>query len=195
MLALSNIYTWLGFHERRLRTLSNIVENSLIRAIFTAYFVQISTGPYTPIWSIQLVYFVYIKHTGERAKIVSLSVQNSGQGRRVRIVCKVSGQPPPKVTWFKDGRSISRNRSKYQFVYFRCVPHHSSSSSRPLCSHNRKRPITLPAQKTIRADNPIGDTQRHRPVRVPSEEQDGQTDRVPCHMGGRHGQSEHRGFP
>lgn len=60
-------------------------------------------------------------HTGELAKIDSLTVQNSGLGRRVRIVCKVSGQPPPKVTWFKDGRSIGRNRSKYQFVYFRYV--------------------------------------------------------------------------
>jgi hypothetical protein len=43
------------------------------------------------------------------------------EGKRARIVCKVRGQPPPKVTWFKDGRSIARNRERYQFVHLRLV--------------------------------------------------------------------------
>ncbi|XP_022208307.2 protein vein isoform X2 [Drosophila obscura] len=38
-------------------------------------------------------------------------------GRELRIVCKVSGQPPPKVTWFKDDKSINRKRNVYQFKH------------------------------------------------------------------------------
>ncbi|XP_037044668.1 protein vein isoform X2 [Bradysia coprophila] len=58
---------------------------------------------------------------GQRASIESLMANNSTarEGRRIRIVCKVRGQPPPKVTWFKDGRSIGRNRARYQFVHLR----------------------------------------------------------------------------
>ncbi|XP_020816985.1 protein vein isoform X3 [Drosophila serrata] len=38
-------------------------------------------------------------------------------GRELRIVCRVSGQPPPKVTWFKDDKSINRKRNVYQFKH------------------------------------------------------------------------------
>uniref|UniRef100_A0A182QX24 Ig-like domain-containing protein n=1 Tax=Anopheles farauti TaxID=69004 RepID=A0A182QX24_9DIPT len=37
----------------------------------------------------------------------------SGAGENVRLVCRVSGQPPPKVVWFKDKRQINRNATKY----------------------------------------------------------------------------------
>ncbi|CAO1371308.1 unnamed protein product [Diamesa serratosioi] len=57
---------------------------------------------------------------GKRASIDSLTSNITvREGKRVRIVCKVSGQPAPKVTWFKDGRSINRNRLKYVFVHLR----------------------------------------------------------------------------
>lgn len=39
--------------------------------------------------------------------------------RRARIICKMYGEPSPKVTWFKDGRSINRNRTKFEFVHSR----------------------------------------------------------------------------
>jgi len=38
-------------------------------------------------------------------------------GKKLRIVCEVSGQPPPKVTWFKDDKSINRKRNIYQFKH------------------------------------------------------------------------------
>ncbi|XP_058838484.1 protein vein isoform X2 [Topomyia yanbarensis] len=41
------------------------------------------------------------------------------EGKRVRLVCKVRGQPPPKVTWFKDKRSINRNVTKYAQVHLK----------------------------------------------------------------------------
>ncbi|KAJ6641827.1 Protein vein [Pseudolycoriella hygida] len=59
--------------------------------------------------------------TGQRASIESLYVNNSTirEGRRIRIVCKVFAQPPPKVTWFKDGRSIVRDPARFQFIHLR----------------------------------------------------------------------------
>ncbi|XP_031619901.1 protein vein isoform X2 [Contarinia nasturtii] len=58
---------------------------------------------------------------GQRAYIESLMANNATirEGKRLRIVCKVRGHPPPKVTWFKDDRSIAKNRSRYQFVHLR----------------------------------------------------------------------------
>ncbi|XP_043950806.1 protein vein isoform X3 [Drosophila biarmipes] len=57
----------------------------------------------------------------QNASITSItSVPNNTtieHGRELRIVCKVSGQPPPKVTWFKDDKSINRKRNVYQFKH------------------------------------------------------------------------------
>ncbi|XP_058066202.1 protein vein [Anopheles bellator] len=39
------------------------------------------------------------------------------EGKRVRLVCRVDGQPPPKVAWFKDKRLISRNATRYTQVH------------------------------------------------------------------------------
>jgi len=59
--------------------------------------------------------------TAQNASITSItSVPNNTtieHGRELRIVCKVSGQPPPKVTWFKDDKSINRKRNVYQFKH------------------------------------------------------------------------------
>ncbi|XP_041768203.1 protein vein isoform X2 [Anopheles merus] len=41
------------------------------------------------------------------------------EGKRVRLVCKVGGQPPPKVAWFKDKRLINRNATKYAQVHLK----------------------------------------------------------------------------
>ncbi|KAH8239703.1 hypothetical protein KR032_006914 [Drosophila birchii] len=38
-------------------------------------------------------------------------------GQELRIICRVSGKPPPKVTWFKDDKSINRKRNVYQFKH------------------------------------------------------------------------------
>lgn len=58
---------------------------------------------------------------GQRAYIESLVANNATirEGKRLRIVCKVQGHPPPKVVWRKDNRSIAKNRSRYQFIHLR----------------------------------------------------------------------------
>lgn len=38
------------------------------------------------------------------------------EGKKIRLVCKVNGQPPPKITWFKDKVSIKRKQKGYKFV-------------------------------------------------------------------------------
>ncbi|KXJ74439.1 hypothetical protein RP20_CCG013605 [Aedes albopictus] len=54
-------------------------------------------------------------------KIYSMTSNVTRQeGKRVRLVCKVQGEPPPKVTWFKDKRSINRNVTKYAQVHLKC---------------------------------------------------------------------------
>ncbi|XP_075161185.1 membrane-bound neuregulin protein vein isoform X2 [Haematobia irritans] len=55
------------------------------------------------------------------ASIRSISASNRTveNGQELRIVCKVTGRPPPKVTWFKDHRSINRNRKLYQFAHYK----------------------------------------------------------------------------
>ncbi|EDS44157.1 conserved hypothetical protein [Culex quinquefasciatus] len=57
---------------------------------------------------------------GKRPEIYSITSNVTRQeGKRVRLVCKVRGQPPPKVTWFKDKRSINRNVTKYAQVHLK----------------------------------------------------------------------------
>ncbi|XP_053684052.1 protein vein [Sabethes cyaneus] len=57
---------------------------------------------------------------GKPPEIYSISSNVTRQeGKRVRLVCKVRGQPPPKVTWFKDKRSINRNVTKYAQVHLK----------------------------------------------------------------------------
>ncbi|KFB43260.1 AGAP007110-PA-like protein [Anopheles sinensis] len=41
------------------------------------------------------------------------------EGKRVKLVCRVGGQPPPKVAWFKDKRLINRNATKYAQVHLK----------------------------------------------------------------------------
>ncbi|XP_055910323.1 protein vein [Eupeodes corollae] len=52
-------------------------------------------------------------------KSITASNQTVENGKELRIVCKVQGQPPPKVTWFKDHKSINRNRRLYQFIHYK----------------------------------------------------------------------------
>ncbi|KAH8365745.1 hypothetical protein KR093_003997 [Drosophila rubida] len=50
--------------------------------------------------------------------ITSMSRNNTIEnGKELRIICKVEGRPPPKVTWFKDDKSINRKRNVYQFKH------------------------------------------------------------------------------
>lgn len=71
-------------------------------------------------WSLSSLFFCLF--AGKRASIESMSPNLTvKEGKRVRIVCKVDGEPAPKVTWFKDGKSINRNRTKYIFVHLRWV--------------------------------------------------------------------------
>ncbi|XP_068149361.1 protein vein isoform X2 [Drosophila tropicalis] len=59
----------------------------------------------------------------QNASITSITIKTPSNtttidhGQELRIICKVSGQPPPKVTWFKDDKSINRNRHVYQFKH------------------------------------------------------------------------------
>ncbi|XP_064544657.1 protein vein isoform X2 [Drosophila montana] len=57
----------------------------------------------------------------QNATITSItSVPSNGtmaNGEKLRIICKVEGRPPPKVTWFKDDKSINRKRNVYQFKH------------------------------------------------------------------------------
>lgn len=54
---------------------------------------------------------------GQRAEIESLtSSVKTREGKKIRLVCKVNGQPPPKITWFKDKVSIKRKQKGYKFV-------------------------------------------------------------------------------
>lgn len=59
--------------------------------------------------------------TAQLASIKSISASNRTveNGQELRIVCRVTGRPPPKVTWFKDHRSINRNRKLYQFSHYK----------------------------------------------------------------------------
>ncbi|GAB0099190.1 Protein vein [Sergentomyia squamirostris] len=41
------------------------------------------------------------------------------EGRKVRLVCRVKGQPPPKISWYKDDVPIKRNRTRYTFSHFK----------------------------------------------------------------------------
>lgn len=53
----------------------------------------------------------YLRFAGQRASIFSLTANVTvKEGKRIRLVCRVNGQPPPKVTWFKDDKSLSRLR-------------------------------------------------------------------------------------
>ncbi|CAG9800952.1 unnamed protein product [Chironomus riparius] len=58
---------------------------------------------------------------GKVASIESISpnLTVNEDKRKARIICKVNGEPFPKVTWFFNGRSINRNRTKFEFVHSR----------------------------------------------------------------------------
>ncbi|XP_053662850.1 protein vein [Anopheles marshallii] len=57
---------------------------------------------------------------GTRPAILSITPNvTRSEGKRVRLVCKVDGQPPPKVAWFKDKRLINRNATKYGQVHLK----------------------------------------------------------------------------
>ncbi|XP_032290516.1 protein vein isoform X2 [Drosophila virilis] len=57
----------------------------------------------------------------QNATITSLRSMPSNatmiNGKELRIICNVEGRPPPKVTWFKDDKSINRKRNVYQFKH------------------------------------------------------------------------------
>lgn len=57
--------------------------------------------------------------TGKRASIESLASKINTKEDTVRLICKVKGQPPPKVTWFKDNKSINRDRLNYNFIHLK----------------------------------------------------------------------------
>ncbi|XP_055688620.1 protein vein isoform X2 [Lutzomyia longipalpis] len=57
---------------------------------------------------------------GQRASIEFLTENLPvREGKKVRLICRVKGQPPPKITWYKDGSSIKRNRTRYTFSHFK----------------------------------------------------------------------------
>ncbi|KAM7357880.1 membrane-bound neuregulin protein vein isoform 1-T2 [Cochliomyia hominivorax] len=70
---------------------------------------------------VEAVRFAVSGNYAQLASIKSISASNRTveNGQELRIVCKVMGRPPPKVTWFKDHRSINRNRKLYQFSHYK----------------------------------------------------------------------------
>lgn len=72
------------------------------------------------------IYFLissFLSLAGKVASIESLqhnfTNEPAKEGKRVKISCKLNGEPAPKATWFKDGRSINRNKTKFEFVVTR----------------------------------------------------------------------------
>lgn len=64
--------------------------------------------------------YLFFFVAGKKASITSLKdVVTVQEGKKLRLVCKVDGQPPPKVTWFKNGRSINKSKTKYNFLHTR----------------------------------------------------------------------------
>lgn len=70
-------------------------------------------------WSIYSFFFPF--SIGKVASIESISpnLTVNEDKRKARIICRVNGEPFPKVTWFFNGRSINRNRTKFEFVHSR----------------------------------------------------------------------------
>ncbi|KAI8126176.1 Protein vein [Lucilia cuprina] len=70
---------------------------------------------------VEAVRYAVSGNYAQLASIKSISASNRTveNGQELRIVCKVTGRPPPKVTWFKDHRSINRNRKLYQFSHYK----------------------------------------------------------------------------
>lgn len=68
----------------------------------------------------RVVSFLICLFSGEKASIKQFKeIVKVDLGKPLRLVCRVDGQPPPKVTWYKDGQFINRsksNRLKYNFV-------------------------------------------------------------------------------
>ncbi|XP_037933308.1 protein vein isoform X2 [Teleopsis dalmanni] len=106
------------------------------------------------------------------ASIRSITASNSTveNGKALRIVCKVSGRPPPKVTWFKDHKSINRYRNLYQFVHYKkrseliIRSFNSSDAGRYECRAKNKvnrnlerRAIMIKAYPVARYDSPALD--------------------------------------
>lgn len=59
--------------------------------------------------------------TAQNASIISITTKPNNatieNNAELRITCRVEGQPPPKVTWFKDDKSINSKRKIYQFKH------------------------------------------------------------------------------
>lgn len=59
--------------------------------------------------------------TAQNASIISITTEPNNatiaKNARLRITCKVEGQPPPKVTWFKDDKSINGKHQVYKFKH------------------------------------------------------------------------------
>ncbi|XP_030385931.1 protein vein [Scaptodrosophila lebanonensis] len=65
-----------------------------------------------------------VNGTTQVASITNISASSSTGtiGKPLNITCKVEGRPPPKVTWFKDGKSLARkpvHRKIYQFKHYK----------------------------------------------------------------------------
>lgn len=54
---------------------------------------------------------IFLAHDPDIVNITSNLIVE--EGTEIQLECKVNGRPPPKVTWFKDGKSIN-NRNKFR---------------------------------------------------------------------------------
>ncbi|TDG52614.1 hypothetical protein AWZ03_000847 [Drosophila navojoa] len=80
----------------------------------------------------------------------------------LRITCELEGQPPPKVTWFKDDKSINHKHRVYKFKHHKrrsqlIVPHFNSSihAGKYECRAKNKASNTIDKRRIMINAHPV----------------------------------------
>uniref|UniRef100_T1GDN5 Ig-like domain-containing protein n=1 Tax=Megaselia scalaris TaxID=36166 RepID=T1GDN5_MEGSC len=116
-------------------------------------------------------FYILIFFTAQTASITSLTVINKTihYGRDVRILCKVRGQPPPKITWFKDDKSINRDKHLYSFNHTRrrselTIKSFNSSDAGTYECRAKNKAGNIPVRRHITINLPLTPLSTRRPI-------------------------------